>query len=72
MNWFWTVIVTGITTFIATNIDDIIILMLFFSQLNRQLTVQQIVLGQYLGFTALVLASLVGFLGGLIIPKIWI
>lgn len=72
MNWFWTAIVTGITTFIATNIDDIIILMLFFSQLNRQLTVPQIVMGQYLGFTALILASLVGFLGGLIIPKIWI
>lgn len=72
MNWFWTAIVTGISTFIATNIDDIIILMLFFSQLNRQLTIPQIVIGQYLGFTALVLASLVGFIGGLILPKIWI
>lgn len=72
MTWFWTAIVTGISSFIATNIDDIIILMLFFSQLSRQLTVQQIVIGQYLGFSLLILASLVGFLGGLILPKIWI
>ncbi|WP_254173868.1 cadmium resistance transporter [Planktothrix pseudagardhii] len=69
MNLVWTAIATGITSFIATNIDDIVILMLFFSQLNRQFTVQQIVGGQYLGFTCLLIASLIGFLGGLILPK---
>ncbi len=69
MNLVWTAIATGITSFIATNIDDIVILMLFFSQLNRQFTAEHIIGGQYLGYTVLVVVSLVGFIGGLIIPK---
>ncbi len=59
----------GVTSFAATNIDDIAILMLFFAQVNVTFRPRHIVLGQYLGFTALIAASLPGFFGGLIVPK---
>jgi cadmium resistance transport/sequestration family protein len=67
-----TAITTGLTAFSATNIDDLVILILFFSQVNGTFRRRHIVIGQYLGFTALVLASLPGFFGGLIVPQYWI
>jgi cadmium resistance transport/sequestration family protein len=63
---------TGISAFAATNIDDIVILMLFFSQVDTLLRRRHIVSGQYLGFALLVLASLPGFFGSLILPRPWI
>jgi cadmium resistance transport/sequestration family protein len=73
MNWFLTAISTGVVAFSATNIDDIVILLLFFSQVNNTtFTHSQIVVGQYLGFTALVVASLPGLFGGFVIPQNWI
>ncbi len=63
---------TGITAFIATNLDDILILLLFFSQINALFRRRHIVAGQYLGFAALVLACLPGFFGSLIFPRPWI
>lgn len=65
-------VVTAFLTFAATNIDDIFILMLFFSQTNHSFRRRHIVIGQYLGFVALVLVSLLGFLGTFAIPKAWI
>jgi cadmium resistance transport/sequestration family protein len=67
-----TAIPTGITAFCATNLDDILILLLFFTQVGTHFRRRQIVTGQYLGFAALVLASLPGFLGGLLLPRPWI
>lgn len=67
-----TALTVGITAFAATNIDDIIILLLFFTQVDAQFRIRHIVIGQYLGFTLLVLASLPGFLGGLLVPREWI
>lgn len=72
MSWFLTVFFVAISSFVATNIDDIIILVLFFSQVSDRFRPRHIILGQYLGFTALILASLPGLVGGLIIPKSWI
>jgi cadmium resistance transport/sequestration family protein len=65
------IIVAAIAAFAATNIDDILILMFFFSQVNSSFRIHHIILGQYLGFMGLLLLSLPGFLGGLIIPKAW-
>lgn len=62
----------GTTAFIATNLDDLIILMLFFSQVSPNFRNYHIISGQYLGFSLLLLASLPGFLGGLVIPEQWI
>ncbi|MBD1865093.1 MULTISPECIES: cadmium resistance transporter [Trichocoleus] len=72
MNWFGRAVITGVTAFAATNIDDIVILMLFFSQVNANFRPKHIIWGQYLGFTTLMIACLPGFLGGLVIPKAWI
>ena len=72
MNWLVTAIITGITSFAATNMDDIVILTLFYAQVNATFGKRHIVAGQYLGFTAIIIASLPGFFGGLIVPKDWI
>lgn len=72
MNSFAGAIIAGFTSFVATNIDDIIILTIFFMQVNTTFRRRHIVIGQYLGFTALIIASLPGFFGGLIVPKAWI
>lgn len=63
---------TGITAFIATNLDDLVILTLLFSQVSETFRRWHIVAGQYLGFTTLVTASLPGFFGGLVFPQHWI
>lgn len=60
--------VTGIAAFIATNIDDILILTLFFSQVNAIFRRRHIIIGQYLGFSLLLMASLPGFFGSYIVP----
>lgn len=72
MNELLTAISTGMTAFTATNLDDILILLLFFSQVNAVFRRRHIVFGQFLGFSALVLASLPGFFGSLIFPPDWI
>ncbi len=72
MNELVAAIGTGVTAFTATNIDDIVILLLFFSQVSASFHRRHIVVGQYLGFTVLVIFSLPGFFGGLILSPHWI
>ncbi len=60
---------SSLFAFVATNLDDLVILMLFFVQVNARFQAQHIVIGQYLGFGALVLASLPGFFGGMLVSK---
>ncbi|MEH2227530.1 cadmium resistance transporter [Nostoc sp.] len=62
----------GIIAFIATNIDDIIILLIFFSQVDANFRRRHILIGQYLGFSAIIIASLPGFFSGLVIQREWI
>ncbi|WP_416668958.1 cadmium resistance transporter [Egbenema bharatensis] len=63
---------TGISAFTATNLDDIVILMLFFSQTSPLFRHRHIISGQYLGFLALIALSLPGFFGSLVLPRPWI
>ena len=72
MNELVTAITTGAIAFIATNIDDIVILLLFFSQINANFRPRHIVAGQFLGFTLLLILSLPGLFGGLVLSKSWI
>jgi cadmium resistance protein CadD (predicted permease) len=65
-------VLVGMTSFIATNLDDIVVLVIFFSQVSATFRRRHIVFGQYLGFTALLLLSLPGYLGGLVLPKAWV
>ncbi|WP_052128912.1 cadmium resistance transporter [Neosynechococcus sphagnicola] len=64
-----TTVFTGITTFAVTNLDDLMILTLLFSQVNQVLRRRHIVMGQYLGFSALILCSIPGFWGSLVLPQ---
>ena len=69
MHWFISALITGAVAFSATNIDDIVFLTIFFSQTPHR---WHVVIGQYLGFTALVLVSLIGFFGGQVLSHEWL
>ncbi|MGA8844396.1 MAG: cadmium resistance transporter [Nitrososphaeraceae archaeon] len=60
----------GISAFIATNIDDIFVLMFFFS--NSTFEKGQVIAGQYLGIGLLVAISTLGALLSLVIPLYFI
>lgn len=62
-------IITAFVSFASTNIDDIFILMLFFSQINNDMGKRHIVIGQYLGITLLTTISIIGALGISLIPS---
>jgi cadmium resistance transport/sequestration family protein len=72
MSELQTAFTEGIIAFTATNIDDIIILLIFFSQVDVNFRPQHILLGKYLGFAAIIIASLPGFFGGLVVQREWI
>jgi len=69
VSWILSALITGAIAFAATNLDDILFLTIFFSEAVKK---RQVVVGQYLGFTALVLVSLIGFFGGRVLPHEWI
>lgn len=56
----------GVVAFVATNIDDIFVLMMFFSSLT--FSVRQVVLGQYVGIGLLIAISALGSLIALVVP----
>jgi cadmium resistance protein CadD (predicted permease) len=68
MNGAIAAIFTGLAAFVVTNIDDILILTLFFAQVDTTFCRRHIVIGQYLGFSLLLLASLPGFFGSYFVP----
>jgi len=63
---------TAATAFSATNLDDIFILTLLFSRLDRQLRAVHVVGGQLIGFSLLVLVSLSAYLGRDLVPLPWV
>jgi cadmium resistance transport/sequestration family protein len=69
MNSLITAFSQGIIAFAATNIDDIIILLIFFAQIDSNFRRRHIFIGQYLGFAAIIILSLPGFFGGLVIQR---
>ena len=56
----------GVGAFVATNIDDIFVLMIFFSSLAY--SIRQIVLGQYIGIGLLIAISGIGSLIAFVVP----
>jgi cadmium resistance protein CadD (predicted permease) len=60
----------GAGAFVSTNIDDILLLAVFFSERGRR--IMSIVLGQFLGIGALVAASVLAALAAVAIPDAWI
>jgi cadmium resistance protein CadD (predicted permease) len=71
MDWLIATIKIGLATAVATTFDDNIYLTAFFSEVNRTFRPQHVVVGEILGFTVLVMISLVGFLMGLVIASTW-
>jgi cadmium resistance transport/sequestration family protein len=66
-------LVTAFLAFASTNIDDLFILMLLFSQASAKgLKQSNIFVGQYLGIVTLIILSLVGSLIGFVIPVSYI
>lgn len=56
----------GVIVFASTNLDDILVLMLFFA--DHQFKPVQVVMGQYAGIGLLIVLSIVGSLAALVIP----
>ena len=67
MGDFFDVLGIGVTAFVATNIDDLLILIAFFA--NSHFPLSQIVLGQYAGMGALLAIGIVSSLIALIVPN---
>jgi len=57
----------GTSAFVATNIDDLFVLIFFFA--NRNYGKIHVTLGQYLGISSLVVVSTIGALISLVIPQ---
>lgn len=68
MDWLLLVLL-GIIAFAATNVDDSLLLVLFFG--DRRYRIRHVFVGQALGIGILVLISLVGALLALAIPTDW-
>jgi cadmium resistance transport/sequestration family protein len=62
---------TACSTFAITNIDDLFVLVTFFAEAatTKSITPLKITLGQYLGFTIIVIISMVGFGVSLALPS---
>ncbi|MCF3944879.1 CadD family cadmium resistance transporter [Oceanobacillus alkalisoli] len=68
-----TTIISAIVSYIATSIDYIVILVVLFAQnKRRKRAVRDIALGQYVGFSILILISLLAAFGLALIPQQWI
>jgi cadmium resistance protein CadD (predicted permease) len=63
-------LIKAIITFVVTNVDDLLILSVYFS--SSRFRPGNIVIGQYLGIIALVLISLVGALLGSVLENQWL
>ena len=63
---FFGLVPIGVAAFVATNIDDLFVLMMFFSSLT--FPVRQVVLGQFIGIGLLVAISALGSLISLVVP----
>ncbi|MCG6134636.1 MAG: cadmium resistance transporter [Nostoc sp. LLA-1] len=72
MGWLIGTVLMGMSAAFATTFDDNLYLTAFFGKVNHAFRPRHIIIGEFVGFTTLVMASLPGFLGGLILPEAWI
>jgi cadmium resistance protein CadD (predicted permease) len=71
MDWLTSTLIIGFFVALASTFDDNLYLTAFFGKVNHTFRPQNIIIGEILGFTVLVIASLPGFFGGLILPAAW-
>lgn len=62
---------TACGSFAITNIDDMFVLVTFFAEATTSKTMSplKITLGQYIGFTAIIIISMIGFGASLVLPS---
>jgi cadmium resistance protein CadD (predicted permease) len=58
----------SVTTFTATNIDDLFLLAVFSA---KRVPMRRVIVGQFLGFAGIVAISLIGLWAALTIPRAW-
>lgn len=63
------VIGQAVGLFAVTNIDDIVVLAVLFGQAMGRSSALRVVLGHYLGFGAILAASILGALGAGLLPE---
>ncbi|WP_018332500.1 cadmium resistance transporter [Actinomycetospora chiangmaiensis] len=63
-----TTLTRAVVMFVATNVDDLLLLSLFFARARRRGAATRIVVGQYLGFGAILALSVAGALGAELLP----
>lgn len=64
-----TTVVQAAAMFVATNIDDLVVLMVFFGRARGDMAATfQVVAGQYVGFVAILVVAVVGALGAQRLP----
>ena len=63
---------TAVLSFASTNIDDIFVLMILYSQVQNVKGIVRVVAGQYFGIGALTILSILGALGTQIFPPQYI
>ncbi|EKG21222.1 Cadmium resistance transporter [Macrophomina phaseolina MS6] len=68
---FGRAVATACSSFAITNIDDIFVLVTFFAEASKSGTTTplMIILGQYIGFTVIILVSMIGFAASLALPS---
>src|SRR2546421_11840656 len=70
IGWLVSTILIGIIAFITTNIDNLLLLILLFSQPDFKK--RHIVTGQYLGFIVIIIVSILGYFSKFLLPLAWI
>ena len=71
MNELWKLLPKVVVTFFLTNIQDVVLLINFFLQASKEdsfLSNDHVVLGQFLGFSTLLMLSLIGYTISYIFP----
>ncbi|GAA3867020.1 cadmium resistance transporter [Saccharothrix violaceirubra] len=64
-----TLLLKAASMFAVTNIDDLLLLAVFFGRARGRVAVLEIVAGQYLGFAAILAVSVLGALGAGLLPE---
>jgi cadmium resistance protein CadD (predicted permease) len=72
MSWLIGTLIIGVSVAFATTFDDNLYLTAFFGKVNHVFRPKHIIIGEFVGFTTLVMASLPGFFGGLVLPEAWV
>lgn len=63
-------IALGIVAFTVTNVNDVFVLVMFFS--NPSFSTNQVVIGQYIGVSLLITISAFSYFAAFIVPYVWI